>query len=48
MDDTTLVFNIDTVSGTFMRIISSGSDSEVDQGMTIDYNYEIKMEFNRN
>tara|TARA_Y100000385_G_scaffold146313_1_gene151935 strand:+ start:90 stop:674 length:585 start_codon:yes stop_codon:yes gene_type:complete len=48
MDDTTLVFNIDTVSGTFMRIISSGSDSELDQGITIDYNYEIKMEFNRN
>ena len=48
MDDTTLVFNIDTVSGTFMRIISNGSDSELDQGITIDYNYEIKMEFNRN
>jgi hypothetical protein len=48
IDDTTLVFNIDTVSGTFMRIISSGSESELDQGITIDYNYEIKMEFNRN
>ena len=50
MDDTTMIFNIDTVSGTFMRIISSGSDSETDPstGMVTDYNYDIKMEFNRN
>lgn len=50
MDDTTLIFNIDTVSGTFMRIISSGSDSETDPstGAVTDYNYDIKMEFNRN
>ncbi|MBM77615.1 MAG: hypothetical protein CL846_03975 [Crocinitomicaceae bacterium] len=48
MDDTTLVFNIDTIDGTFMRIKLEGSESEVDSGMNIDYNYEIKMEFNRN
>ncbi len=50
MDDTTIVFNIDTLSGTFMRIISNGSESDTDPstGMVIDYTYDVKMEFDRN
>lgn len=48
MMDTTLIMLIDSVDGTFMRLTSSGSESETDMGVQIDYNYNMKLEFSRN
>ena len=48
MMDTTLVMLIDSVDGTFLRLTMSGSESETDMGIQIDYNYNMIMEFDRN
>ena len=43
LQDTSLVFSIDSVSGTFLRLYSSQSESTTDPntGANIDYNYNI-------
>lgn len=50
LQDTSLVFSIDSVSGTFLRLYSSQSESTTDPntGANIDYNYNITWDLSRN
>ena len=48
--DTSLVFNIDSVSGSFLKLFTSQSESAVDPttGASINYNYGLVWDLNRN
>ena len=48
MMDTIFNMYIDSVDGTFMRLITGGSESESDMGVLIDYGFNMKLELSRN
>ena len=48
MMDTIFNMYIDSVDGTFMRLITGGSESDSDMGVLIDYGFNMKLELSRN
>ena len=50
LQDTSLVFNIDSVSGTLLKLSASQSESNIDPttGASVNYDYGILWDLNRN
>ena len=50
LQDTSLIFSIDSINGTFIRLYSSQSESNTDPttGASINYNYDITWDLSRN
>jgi hypothetical protein len=50
LQDTSLIFSIDSINGTFIRLYSSQSESNTDPttGASINYNYNITWDLSRN